>query len=374
MAAITVTKEREMSVQNPPRNNRRVEALKSALTQIEKQFGKGSIMRLGEGSHLEIEGLSTGSLSIDLALGGKGFPRGRVIEVFGPEGSGKTTLCLTLIGNVQKSGGQAAFIDAEHAIDPTYSQKLGVDLDSLLLSQPDSGEQALEIAEILTRSNGLDVIVIDSVAALVPKAELEGNMGDFQIGLQARLMSQALRKLTAAVAKSKTSLIFINQIREKIGVMFGNPETTPGGRALKFYSSVRVDVRRIGQLKDGDQAVGTRVRCNVVKNKVAPPFKKAEIDMLFATGISYEGDLLDYGLNNGILERAGSWFSYKGEKLGQGRERAREFLIANPKIAKEIDLGIREKLGFEMPADPDPAADPALEETRKAPEKTKVTK
>ncbi|MDP6958567.1 MAG: recombinase RecA [Planctomycetota bacterium] len=363
-----------MSVQNPPRDNRRVDALKSALTQIEKQFGKGSIMRLGEGSHLEIEGIPTGSLSIDLALGGKGFPRGRVVEVFGPEGSGKTTLCLTLIGNVQKSGGQAAFIDAEHAIDPTYAQKLGVDLDALLLSQPDSGEQALEIAEILTRSNGLDVIVIDSVAALVPKAELEGNMGDTHVGLQARLMSQALLKLTAAVSKSKTSLVFINQIREKIGVMFGNPETTPGGRALKFYSSVRVDVRRIGQLKDGDQAVGTRVRCNIVKNKIAPPFKKAEIDMMFATGISYEGDLLDYGLNNGILERAGSWFSYKGEKLGQGRERAREFLKENPKIAKEIDQGIREKLGFEMPADPELTPDPALEETKKAPEKTKVTK
>ncbi len=384
MATNTLIKEREMSVQKTPRDNRRDDALKAALSQIEKQFGKGSIMRLGEGSHLAIEGISTGSLSIDLALGGKGVPRGRVIEVFGPEGSGKTTLCLTLIANVQKNGGQAAFIDAEHAMDPTYAQKLGVDLDSLLLSQPDSGEQALEIAEILIRSNGLDIIVVDSVAALVPKAELEGNMGDFQIGLQARLMSQALRKLTSAVAKSKTSMAFINQIREKIGVMFGNPETTPGGRALKFYSSVRIDVRRIGQLKDGDQVVGTRVRCNIVKNKIAPPFKKAEFDMLFASGISYEGDLIDHGVTHGILDRAGSWFSYKGEKLGQGRERARDFLKGNPETANEIDLAIRDKLGFEMPADPKPdatpvpapaaASTPTAEATKKALEKARASK
>jgi len=339
-----------MSVQLPTPSTaaeRRQEALKAALLQIEKQFGKGSIMKLGESHQLDVEGITTGSLAIDLALGGKGIPRGRVVEVFGPEGSGKTTLCLTILANAQKNGGQAAFIDAEHALDPTYARKLGVNLDSLLLSQPDSGEQALEIAEILTRSNGVDVIVVDSVAALVPKAELEGEMGDVHVGLQARLMSQALRKLTATVAKSKTSLLFINQIREKIGVMFGNPETTPGGRALKFYSTVRVEVRRVGHLKDGETEVGTRVRAHIVKNKIAPPFKKAEFDMLFASGISYEGDLLDIGEEQGVVEKSGSWISYKGEKIGQGRERARDYLKENKDVAIKIENEIRIKLGIE---------------------------
>ena len=335
-------------------SDKRNEALKNALSQIEKQFGKGSIMRLGADTRLDVAGVTTGSLSLDLALGGKGVPKGRVVEVFGPEGSGKTTLCLTVIANVQKSGGQAAFIDAEHALDPQYAKKLGVNLDSLLLSQPDSGEQALEIAEILVRSNGVDIIVVDSVAALVPKAELEGEMGDAHVGLQARLMSQALRKLTAAVAKSNTSLIFINQLREKIGIMFGNPETTPGGRALKFYSSVRIDVRRVGHLKDGETEVGTRVRANIVKNKIAPPFKKAEFDMLFASGISYEGDLLDLGEEQQVIERSGSWIAYKGEKIGQGRERGREFLCEHPEIAIKIENEIRIKMGLEPRTIPTP--------------------
>jgi len=370
-------KERVMTIQTPVRDDRRLEALKAALGQIEKQFGKGSIMRLGEDTRLDVQGITTGSLTLDLALGGKGIPRGRVVEVFGPEGSGKTTLCLTIIANAQKNGGQAAFIDAEHALDPTYSRKLGVDLNSLLLSQPDSGEQALEIAEILTRSNGVDVIVVDSVAALVPKAELEGEMGDQFVGLQARLMSQALRKLTAAVSKSNTSLLFINQIREKIGVMFGNPETTPGGRALKFYSSVRLDVRRIGHLKDGEAEVGTRVRTSVVKNKIAPPFKKAEFDMLFASGISYEGDILDLGEEQGIVDRSGSWISYKGEKLGQGREKARETLKTTPKIALEIENAVRAKLGLEprstaqKPAASEGAPVPKPE-SKKEPEKARI--
>ena len=343
--------------------DRRGDALKAALSQIEKQFGKGSIMRLGTDTKLDVEGISTGSFSLDLALGGKGIPRGRVIEVFGPEGSGKTTLCLTVVAHVQKAGGQAAFIDAEHALDPQYARKLGVNLDNLLLSQPDSGEQALEIAEILTRSNGVDAIVVDSVAALVPRAELEGEMGDVHMGLQARLMSQALRKLTATVSKSGTCLLFINQLREKIGVMFGNPETTPGGRALKFYSSVRIDVRRIGHVKDGETDIGTRVRAHIVKNKIAPPFKKAEFDMLFASGIDYEGDLIDLGDEHQVLEKSGSWLSYKGEKFGNGRERCREFLKAHPEIAIKVENEIRLKLGLEpritktvaKPADPKPA-------------------
>ncbi len=364
-----------MSVQipaTPGASERRQEALKAALQQIEKQFGRGSIMKLGSDTRLDVEGTTTGSLSLDIALGGKGIPRGRVVEVFGPEGSGKTTLCLTVVANVQKQGGQAAFIDAEHALDPTYSRKLGVNLDSLLLSQPDSGEQALEIAEILVRSNGVDIIVIDSVAALVPKAELEGEMGDIHVGLQARLMSQALRKLTAAVAKSKTSLLFINQIREKIGVMFGNPETTPGGRALKFYSSVRIDVRRIGHLKDGESDVGTRVRANVVKNKIAPPFKKAEFDMLFASGISYEGDVLDLAEEHGVLEKSGSWVSYKGEKVGQGRERAREFLKEHPEIALKMENETRIKLGIEprtVASPPKPEKPEKLDKEEKEDEK-----
>jgi len=337
-----------MAVQLPPqRDERRAQALKTALDQIEKQFGKGSIMRLGADTKLDVEGITTGSLNVDLALGGKGFPRGRVVEVFGPEGSGKTTLCLTIIANAQKAGGSALFIDAEHAIDPTYATKLGVNLDDLLLNQPDSGEQALEIADMMVRSASLDVIVIDSVAALVPKAELDGEMGDIHVGLQARLMSQALRKLTASVSKSRTCLIFINQIREKIGVMFGNPETTPGGRALKFYSSVRVDIRRIGHLKDGETEVGTRVKVNIVKNKIAPPFRKAEFDMLFATGISYEGDILDLGEEHGILERSGGWYSYKGEKLDNGREKCRAILRTKPEFALRIENDIRAKLGVE---------------------------
>jgi recombination protein RecA len=343
-----LAKERVMAVQLPPqRDERRTEALKTALAQIEKQFGKGSIMRLGADTKLDIEGITTGSLNLDLCLGGKGFPRGRVIEVFGPEGSGKTTLCLTIIANAQKAGGSALFIDAEHALDPTYAAKLGVNLDELLLNQPDSGEQALEIADMMVRSSSLDVIVIDSVAALVPKAELEGEMGDAHVGLQARLMSQALRKLTASVSKSRTCLVFINQIREKIGVMFGNPETTPGGRALKFYSSVRVDIRRIGHLKDGDTEVGTRVKAHIVKNKIAPPFRKAEFDMLFATGISYEGDVLDLGETNGVLERSGGWYSYKGEKIDNGREKCRAALKARPALAIQIENEIRAKLGVE---------------------------
>ncbi|HEX7896986.1 MAG TPA: recombinase RecA [Planctomycetota bacterium] len=346
-----------MATQMPPyQDERKTEALKTAISQIEKQFGKGSIMRLGADTKLDVEGITTGSLNIDLALGGKGFPRGRVIEVFGPEGSGKTTLCLTVVANAQKLGGSCLFIDAEHAMDPTYARKLGVNLDDLLLNQPDSGEQALEIADMMVRSASLDVIVIDSVAALVPKAELEGEMGDIHMGLQARLMSQALRKLTASISKSRTCLIFINQIREKIGVMFGNPETTPGGRALKFYSSVRVDVRRIGHLKDGDTEVGTRVRVNIVKNKIAPPFRKAEFDMLFASGISYEGDILDLGEEHGVLERSGGWYSYKGEKLDNGREKCRLVLREKRDLALKIENDIRAKLGVEPRKGPIPAA------------------
>jgi recombination protein RecA len=355
MIEIQATKERGMTLQLPPhQDERKTEALKTAISQIEKQFGKGSIMRLGTDTKLDVEGITTGSLNVDLALGGKGLPRGRVVEVFGPEGSGKTTLCLTVIANAQKLGGSALFIDAEHAMDPTYAKKLGVNLDDLLLNQPDSGEQALEIADMMVRSASLDVIVIDSVAALVPKAELEGEMGDTHVGLQARLMSQALRKLTASVSKSRTCLIFINQIREKIGVMFGNPETTPGGRALKFYSSVRVDVRRIGHLKDGETEVGTRVRANIVKNKIAPPFRKAEFDMLFASGISYEGDLLDLGEEHGVLERSGGWYAYKGEKLDNGREKCRQVLREKRDLCLKIENDIRTKLGVELRKGPLP--------------------
>ncbi|HZE97763.1 MAG TPA: recombinase RecA [Planctomycetota bacterium] len=356
----------------PQRDERRTEALKTALAQIEKQFGKGSIMRLGGDAKLDIEGITTGSLGLDLALGGKGFPRGRVIEVFGPEGSGKTTLCLTIIANAQKAGGSALFIDAEHAMDPSYAQKLGVNLDELLLNQPDSGEQALEIADMMVRSSSLDVIVIDSVAALVPKAELEGEMGDTHVGLQARLMSQALRKLTASVSKSKTCLVFINQIREKIGVMFGSPETTPGGRALKFYSSVRVDVRRIGHLKEGEVEIGTRVKAHIVKNKIAPPFKKVEFDMLFASGISYEGDILDLGEIHGVLERSGGWYSYKDEKIDNGREKCRGVLKSKPALAFKIENDIRAKLGIEprpapvpRPTAPSAVDKPAIEAPKK---------
>ncbi len=312
------------------------ENLRTALQQIEKQFGEGAIMPLGSDHVTPIEGISTGSLSLDLALGGQGIPRGRVAEVFGPESSGKTTLALHVIAQAQKRDGIAAFIDAEHAFDPTWGKKLGVQLDTLLVSQPNSGEEAMQITEMLIKSNSVDVIVIDSVAALVPKQELDGEIGDTHVGLQARLMSQSLRKLTGAIAKSKTAVIFINQIREKIGVMFGSPETTPGGRALKFYSSCRIDVRRIGQIKDGEDVVGQRVRAKVVKNKVAPPFRMAEFDMMHTCGISYEGDLLDLGLVHRVVSRSGSWFKYGDVYLGQGKEKARANLIENPKTAAEI--------------------------------------
>ncbi|MFC1624543.1 recombinase RecA [Candidatus Omnitrophota bacterium] len=317
-------------------------ALSLAVTQIEKQFGKGSIMRLGKATKFEVDAISTGALSLDLALGVGGVPTGRVVEIFGPEAGGKTTLTLSIISQVQKRGGVAAFVDAEHALDPTYAKKLGVDLDDLLISQPDTGEQALDIAEMLVRSNAVDLIVIDSVAALVPRAEIEGDMGDRHIGLQARLMSQALRKLTAIIAKSNTCVIFINQIREKIGVMFGNPETTTGGRALKFYSSVRIDLRRISAIRVGDNVVGARIRAKIVKNKVAPPFKKAEFDIMHDEGISRSGSILDLGVEEGVLEKSGSWLTYGNEKLGQGRESAREFLKHNAKISSEIEKRIRE--------------------------------
>jgi recombination protein RecA len=325
----------------------RVKAVEIAVGQIEKQFGKGAIMRLGgKDAIAPIPAISTGSISLDWALGVGGLPRGRVIEIFGPESSGKTTLALQTIAQAQKTGGVAAFVDAEHALDAQYAQKLGVDLDNLLVSQPDNGEQALEITELLVRSNGVDVVVIDSVAALVPRAEIEGEMGEAQMGLQARLMSQALRKLTGVVSKSKTCLIFINQLREKIGVMFGNPETTTGGRALKFYSSVRVDIRRIGAIKDGDTMVGGRTRVKIVKNKVAPPFREAEFDVMYGEGISREGDLLDQGVERNIIEKSGTWFSYSGERLGQGRENAKAFLKQNPETAAGIELKLRKAMGL----------------------------
>ena len=325
----------------------RMKAVDLAVGQIEKQFGKGSIMRLGQkGAIQPIDAISTGAISIDYALGIGGMPRGRVIEIFGPESSGKTTLALQVIAEAQRSGGMAAFVDAEHALDASYAQKLGVDVDNLLVSQPDNGEQALEIVEVLIRSNGVDVVVVDSVAALVPKAEIEGEMGEAQMGLQARLMSQALRKLTGAVSKSKTCLIFINQLREKIGVMFGNPETTTGGRALKFYSSVRVDIRRIASIKDGDVVVGGRTRVKVVKNKVAPPFREAEFDVMYGEGISRYGDLIDIGVDKRIIEKSGAWFAYGGERLGQGRENAKQFLRDNPDIARTIEDRVRRELGL----------------------------
>jgi recombination protein RecA len=325
----------------------RTKAVELAVGQIEKQFGKGSIMRLGGTESIApIAAISTGSISIDWALGVGGLPRGRVIEIFGPESSGKTTLALQAIAQAQKTGGVAAFIDAEHALDAQYAQKLGVVLDNLLVSQPDNGEQALEIAEVLIRSNGVDVVVVDSVAALVPRAEIEGEMGDAQMGLQARLMSQALRKLTGVVAKSKTCLIFINQLREKIGVMFGNPETTTGGRALKFYSSVRVDIRRIGAIKDGEAIVGGRTRVKIVKNKVAPPFREAEFDVMYGEGISREGDLIDQGVERKIIDKSGTWFSYGGERLGQGRENAKLFLKQNPAMAATIEQKLRAEMGL----------------------------
>ena len=330
------------------RNDReRLKAIEMAVGQIEKQFGKGSIMRLGQKDAVTIiPAISTGAVSLDYALGIGGVPRGRVIEIFGPESSGKTTLSLQVIAEAQKLGGMAAFVDAEHALDAQYAKKLGVDLDNLLVSQPDNGEQALEIVEVLVRSNSVDVIVVDSVAALVPRAEIEGEMGEAQMGLQARLMSQALRKLTGIVSKSKTCLIFINQLREKIGVMFGNPETTTGGRALKFYASVRIDIRRIGAIKDGDAVVGGRTRVKVVKNKVAPPFREAEFDVMYGEGISREGDLLDLAVDRKIVEKSGTWFAFGGERLGQGRENVKQFLKDNPALCKSIEDRVRKELGL----------------------------
>jgi len=332
----------------PPENDReRLKAIDMAVGQIEKQFGKGSIMRLGQKDAVAaIPAISTGAVSLDYALGIGGVPRGRVVEIFGPESSGKTTLSLQIIAEAQKLGGMAAFVDAEHALDAKYAQKLGVDLDNLLVSQPDNGEQALEIVEVLVRSNGVDVVVVDSVAALVPRAEIEGEMGEAQMGLQARLMSQALRKLTGAVSKSKTCLIFINQLREKIGVMFGNPETTTGGRALKFYSSVRIDIRRIGAIKDGDAVVGGRTRVKVVKNKVAPPFREAEFDVMYGEGISREGDLLDLAVDRKIVDKSGTWFAFNGDRLGQGRENVKQFLKDNPAVFKSLEEKVRRELGM----------------------------
>lgn len=336
----------------------RAKAIDIAVGQIEKQFGKGSIMRLGQSAVTRIPIISTGSISIDYALGVGGVPRGRVIEIYGPEGSGKTTLALQIIAQAQRVGGNAAFVDAEHALDPTYSTKLGVNLDNLLVSQPDHGEQALEIVEMLIRSGGVDVVVVDSVAALVPRAEIEGEMGDAQMGLQARLMSQALRKLTGVVSKSNTCLVFINQLREKIGVMFGNPETTTGGRALKFYSSVRIDIRRIGAIKDADRVVGGRTRVKVVKNKVAPPFRVAEFDIMYGEGISLEGDLLDLAVDRGIIEKSGAWFSYGNERLGQGRENVKGLLREKPELFSEIERRVRQELGLINEPEPETEAVP----------------
>ena len=332
----------------------RTKAIDLALSQIEKQFGKGSIMRLGNKEAIvPIAVISTGSISFDAALGTGGFPRGRVVEVFGPESSGKTTITLQVIAEAQKAGGMAAFIDAEHALDPAYAKRLGVDVDNLLVSQPDYGEQALEITEALVRSGAVDVLVVDSVAALVPKAELDGEMGDSHMGLQARLMSQALRKLTGTVSKSRTCLIFINQIREKIGVMFGSPETTTGGRALKFYSTLRLDIRRIGAIKDGDRVAGNRTKVKVAKNKVAPPFREAEFDIMYGEGISREGDLLDLAVAQRAVEKSGAWFSYKGERLGQGRENAKTALKDNPEILRKIERDVKVKLGLPVRDEPE---------------------
>lgn len=320
----------------------KLQALNLAMDQIEKQFGKGAIMRMDGGYKLDVETISTGALSLDLALGG-GVPKGRIIEIYGPESSGKTTLSLHVVSEVQKSGGVAAFVDAEHALDPSYAEKIGVKLDSLLVSQPDNGEQALEIVETLVRSNAVDLIVVDSVAALVPQAEIEGDMGDAHMGLQARLMSQALRKLTGIINKSKCTVIFLNQLRMKIGVMFGNPETTTGGNALKFYASVRMDIRRTSQIKAGDDVIGNRTRVKVVKNKIAPPFREAEFDIMYNVGISKEGDVLDLATEKGLVDKAGAWFSYNGEKIGQGREATKEFLRTNPKVLAELDKKLREQ-------------------------------
>ena len=341
-------------------------ALEVAMSQIEKQFGKGSVMKLGEFKAMEVEAIPTGALSLDIALGIGGVPRGRIIEVFGPESSGKTTLALHIIAEAQKTGGEAAFIDAEHALDPVYAKKLGVDIDNLIVSQPDTGEQALEITEALVRSGALDVIVVDSVAALVPKAEIDGEMGDSHMGLQARLMSQALRKLAGAINKSKTVLIFINQLREKIGVMFGNPETTTGGRALKFYASVRMDIRKIEMIKQDGEVVGNRVRVKVIKNKVAPPFREAEFDILYGKGISKVGNILDMAVNLDIVEKSGAWFSYNGQRISQGRENAKRYLEEHPDVMAEIEKKVRDNfekafeksLGEELPADSEEEVEP----------------
>jgi len=324
----------------------REKALETALAQIDRQFGKGSVMRLGSEERAPVEVIPTGSIALDVALGVGGLPRGRIVEIYGPESSGKTTLTLHAIANAQRAGGIAAFVDAEHALDPEYAKKLGVDIDALLVSQPDTGEQALEIADMLVRSGSIDLIVIDSVAALVPRAEIEGEMGDSHVGLQARLMSQALRKLTGGLNQTNTTMIFINQLREKIGVFFGSPETTAGGKALKFYASVRLDIRRIETLKDGSEAVGNRTRVKIVKNKMAPPFKQAEFDILYGVGISREGSLIDYGVDQGIVKKSGAWYTYDGDQLGQGKENARNFLLQNPDIAADIERKILVKLGI----------------------------
>ena len=329
-----------------PTGGDKSKALDAALGQIDRNYGKGAIMRLGEGVREPIESIPTGSVALDIALGIGGLPRGRVVEIYGPESSGKTTVALHAVANAQKAGGIAAFIDAEHALDPDYAQKLGVDIDALLVSQPDTGEQALEISDMLIRSGAVDLVVIDSVAALVPKAEIEGEMGDSHVGLQARLMSQALRKLTGGLNSTKTTAIFINQLREKIGVFFGSPETTAGGKALKFYASVRLDIRRIETLKDGSEAVGNRTRVKIVKNKMAPPFKQAEFDILYGVGISREGSLIDFGVEHGIVKKSGAWYTYDGEQLGQGKENARNFLIKNADVAADIETKIKEKLGI----------------------------
>jgi len=343
----------------------RDKSLEVALAQIERQFGRGAIMRLGDDTRAPVEIIPTGSISLDVALGIGGFPRGRIVEVYGPESSGKTSIALHAIANAQKSGGIAAFIDAEHALDPEYAKKLGVDIDALLVSQPDTGEQALEIADMLIRSSAIDIIVIDSVAALVPKAEIEGEMGDSHVGLQARLMSQALRKIAGALNQTKTTAIFINQLREKIGVMFGSPETTTGGKALKFYASIRLDIRRIETLKDGTDAVGNRTRVKVVKNKMAPPFKTAEFDILYGIGISREGGLIDLGVEQNIVRKSGAWYTYEGDQLGQGKENARNFLRDNPDLANEIEKKIKEKLGVGATLDAEPEPSVGLNLTEK---------
>ena len=343
------------SKSSPERAGDREKALETALLQIERQFGKGSVMRLGEETRVPVEVIPTGSIALDVALGLGGLPRGRIVEIYGPESSGKTSLALHAVANAQKAGGIAAFIDAEHALDPDYAKRLGCDTDALLVSQPDTGEQALEIADMLIRSGAIDIVVIDSVAALVPKAEIEGEMGDSHVGLQARLMSQALRKITGALSQTKTTAIFINQLREKVGVLFGSPETTSGGKALKFYASVRLDVRRIETLKDGTESVGNRTRVKVVKNKCAPPFRSAEFDILYGIGISREGSLIDMGVEQGIVRKSGAWYTYEGDQLGQGKENARNFLRDNPDMANEIEKRIKEKLGIGPRLDADPS-------------------